>query len=654
VEILITEGQLKRIIAEQTKPVPVKPKNKSYTTTQDRVLTKDALTGGELKIPKGTKFTAHQNGDKKITKATFTASVDRFENGKNKPSTIYYCNGANSGKFWNGASKSWYYDKTKVLSGFLTKNLCEKSFGDQSYWESKKIDIKNQRTPAQIANFLKTSNTLDDNEPAIELAFSEIRTLERYNLVKKYLGQDPYKFVSQFIDAREKHGPIQSVTTSYSVLSKGKTSDQNKNLLSSEGCPIVLTAARPGGPKQYLGAINFMKFFKGAVGTPGSDPLLYTNGATGTYAKVPDFGWKLNNQTYPYPKYYDQNCLNIGSQSKNAEDMKNLVDRSNQSDINRQDYLQKRDSETLNIQKAPIKPLSIKPLSVKPLSIKPLSLNEEDNKSKDYKTMQDFNQSLSKQKELIPKFCSTPLKREWDAGDGSGKFKQRFISMYNLCKDYGGLWVYGVGGSKYTCGCRDNSNTALTTAIKTDTGTFNVGQEINKQQGSTNWGNVEARSVIIGATALASAFIPVVGPFVAAGIGLGGAADLWTSNKKKEAGIAAFFSLLPIVGKIPGVGTITKGLAEELKAAVISNGALSEKQLETLIKIIKYDEQVSEAMIPAIEKVGHSKIKTDLMSTLVKETEKKIVELSGLPNYGDLKKEIAKSAVGVKEKGNEA
>lgn len=638
-EILITEGQLKRIIAEQTKPVPVKPKNKSYTTTQDRVLTKDALTGGELKIPKGTKFTAHQNGDKKITKATFTASVDRFENGKNKPSTIYYCNGANSGKFWNGASKSWYYDKTKVLSGFLTKNLCEKSFGDQSYWESKKIDIKGQRTPAQIANFLKTSNTLDDNEPAIELAFSEIRTLERYNLVKKYLGQDPYKFVSQFIDAREKHGPIQSVTTSYSILSKGKTSDQNKELSSYKlgSCPIVLTAAKPGGPKQYLGPINYMKFFKDPNGKD-SDPLLYSNHLTGTYAKVPDFGWKLNNQTYPYPKYYSQECLDKSKQILSKFSDKYVQE----APIEKVNSI---DSETTNVAKIPQKIQNFGSHNIMDVGL--------DKKKGDFKIMQDFNQSLSKQKELIPKYCTTPLKRTWDAMDGTVNYKQRFISMYNLCKDYGGLWVYGAGGSKYTCGCRDNSNPALTTAIKTDTGNFKAGEEINKQQGSTNWGNVEARSVLWGAAALASAFIPVVGPFVAAGIGLGGAADLWTSNKKEEAGIAAFFSLLPIVGKIPGVGTISKGLAEELKAAVISNGALSEKQLETLIKIIKYDEQVSEAMIPAIENMGKSKLKTELMSTLVKETEKKIVELSGMPNYGDLKKDIAKSAVGVKEKGNE-
>jgi hypothetical protein len=137
VEILITEGQLKRIIAEQTKPAPVKPKNQTYTTVQDRVLTKDTLTGGSLKIPKGTRFTAHQDGDKKSgPQPTYTASVDRVVNGKRKPSTVFYCTGKHAGKFWNGSANSWFYDKTKVLSGFLSKNLCTKSFGDQYYFEN--------------------------------------------------------------------------------------------------------------------------------------------------------------------------------------------------------------------------------------------------------------------------------------------------------------------------------------------------------------------------------------------------------------------------------------------------------------------------------------------------------------------------------------
>ena len=647
-EILITEGQLKRIIEQAT--TQQKPKNQTYSTVQDRLLVK---LGSKytFKIPKGTRFTAHQTGDKKLTTPTYTASVDRIKDGKNKPSTVFYCNGKNAGKFWNSVANAWFIDNTKVLSGYLTKNLCGKSFGDQSKWENKKIDIKGQRTPEQIANFLRSSNTLDDDEPAIEKAFSEIKTWERYNLVKKYLGQDPYKYVSKFIDVREKHGSLQSVTTSFNILSKGATSDLNKEMDSSKGCSVVLTAARPGGPKQYLGNVNYMKFFKGEVGTPGADPLLYKSGNM-TYAKVPaDFGWNINVKTYPYPIYYSQECLAIAAQANKAESDKQLAKDRNQSDINRQEYTQKRDTETTNV---------VSNLPVKTFK-NPLSLNEGATKPGDYQKMQDFNQSLSKQKELIPQYCKTPLKR--DAGPGAGfkdigfgkqsedkgytmkpgeYYRVRMISMYNLCKDYGGLWVYGAGSSKYTCGCRDNSNLALTTAMKTDTGKFNAGTEIQKQQGSTNWSNADSRTVLWGAAALASAFIPVVGPFVAAGIGLGGAADLWTSNKKKEAAITAFFSLLPLVGKIPGVGKIGKALAEELKAAVVNNGALSEKQLETLINIIKYDEQVSGAMIPAIESQGMGKLQSHIIKTAVKETEKKLVDLAGLPTYGELKKKVIK------------
>ena len=643
-KIIVTEEQIKEIInnvygnilSEQTKPTF---KNQTYTTTQDRLLTnernsvadkmlnlnmiKDTLTGAGLKIPKGTTFTAHQNGDRKITTPTYTASVDRVTNGKNKPSTIYYCNGTNAGKFWNDASKSLYHDKSKVLSGYLSKNLCTKSLADQSYWESKKIDIKGQRTPAQIANFLKTSNTLDDNEPAIELAFSEIKTWERYNLVKKYLGQDPYKFVSQFIDAREKHGNIQSVTTSYSILSKGTTSDQNKELDPSKftSCPITLTAERPGGTKQYLGAINFMKFFNGPFGTPGSDPNL---------KKIPDFGWNLNPKTYPYPKYYSQECLNQSKKiSYNFADIQ-------EAPIEKVDSI---DSETTNVVKIPQK---IPNIAGKDIKYSGLYKNKND-----LKIMSDFNQSLSKQKELIPKFCKTPLKNKLKKTNiNPNDFAQsdnnpKLISMYTLCKDYGGLWVYGAGGSSYTCGCRDNLNPALTTAMKTDKGTFNANNEIQYQQGHINWGSVDSRSVLWGAASLASAFIPVVGPFVAAGFGLGGAADYWTSNRKRDAAIAAFFSLLPLVGKIPGVGTITKALGEDLKAALINGKALTEKQLETLIKIINYDTVVSKSVVSSLETQGLGKIEVHILSTALKETEKAVMNLGDTNiSYSGLKKKI--------------
>jgi hypothetical protein len=54
-----------------------------------------------------------------------------------------------------------------------------------------------------------------------------------------------------------------------------------------------------------------------------------------------------------------------------------------------------------------------------------------------------------------------------------------------------------------------------------------------------------------------SAFIPVIGPFISAGIGLADASLYSKEGKKGEAGVATFFAFLPgissVVSKIPGV-----------------------------------------------------------------------------------------------------
>lgn len=492
---------------------------------------------------------------------------------------------------------------------------------------NKKVDTQGVRNPAEIANFLKNSDNWDDDEIGAEKAFSEIKTLDRYNLVKQYLKQDPYKFVSQFIDVNEKYGPIQSITTSYKLIKKDigpslNIGDFNKM------CPVKMTAQKPGGSKQYLGAANFMKFFKGSVGTPGADPLLYKKTGLGTYAKVPaDFGWKFNNEIYPFPKYYTQQCLDsadklskISFDKNKKTSLEEIINSSDSSESTRVDK---------NVQQ-----------------FKGPSFLTYPEAGKKKKLMSDFNQSLSKQKELIPQYCTTPLEREWQQTVGAGAdYKLRMISMYNLCRDYGGLWVYGAGSSKYTCGCRDNTNPALNINLKTDTGSLNVSKSIEKQQGSTNWSNASAREVLWGVAALASAFIPVVGPFVAAGIGLGGAADLWTSNKKKEAAIAAFFSILPVIGKIPGVGAIGETLAKELETAVIKGGVLTEEQLKTLMSIIKYDEQISKSVVEELEKKTITNVQKHLLKTAIKKTESKLVSAIGLPTYGDLKKKVQKSAL---------
>jgi hypothetical protein len=62
--------------------------------------------------------------------------------------------------------------------------------------------------------------------------------------------------------------------------------------------------------------------------------------------------------------------------------------------------------------------------------------------------------------------------------------------------------------------------------------------------------------------AIGTAFIPVAGPFISAGIGFADAALYYKEGDKTSAGITAAFSMIPFIGKIPGVKELgAKGMA---------------------------------------------------------------------------------------------
>lgn len=77
-------------------------------------------------------------------------------------------------------------------------------------------------------------------------------------------------------------------------------------------------------------------------------------------------------------------------------------------------------------------------------------------------------------------------------------------------------------------------------------------------------------------TQIATAFIPVVGPFVSAGIGLADAAIYLSENDKKSAGMSAIFALLPgvlnVVSKIPGIKKLGENGMKLLADKIIKNG----------------------------------------------------------------------------------
>ena len=85
---------------------------------------------------------------------------------------------------------------------------------------------------------------------------------------------------------------------------------------------------------------------------------------------------------------------------------------------------------------------------------------------------------------------------------------------------------------------------------------------------------------------IGSAFIPVVGPFIAAGIGLADAALYYKEGDTKSAGMSALFSIIPgvgpVVSKIPGIKQLgVKGMSA--LASKISKGVKITDPLEVSV-----------------------------------------------------------------------
>lgn len=108
---------------------------------------------------------------------------------------------------------------------------------------------------------------------------------------------------------------------------------------------------------------------------------------------------------------------------------------------------------------------------------------------------------------------------------------------------------------------------------------------ISAKHSSSNPGNdPHNRNIVLG---VAASFIPVVGPFISAGIGLYDAKMYYDEGDTKTAGMIAMFSLLPGVGgiiskTIPGIKTLgAKGMSS--LASKISKGGGNLTKLEAEI-----------------------------------------------------------------------
>lgn len=99
---------------------------------------------------------------------------------------------------------------------------------------------------------------------------------------------------------------------------------------------------------------------------------------------------------------------------------------------------------------------------------------------------------------------------------------------------------------------------------------------------------------VLTALQFASAFIPVVGPFIAAGIGLAEAGVAYSQGNKEEAIIGFIFSAIPLAAEIPGLKNVGQAVMKQIGTKVVSKIPLSAYENKVVSYIAKNKAAVEE------------------------------------------------------------
>ena len=116
---------------------------------------------------------------------------------------------------------------------------------------------------------------------------------------------------------------------------------------------------------------------------------------------------------------------------------------------------------------------------------------------------------------------------------------------------------------------------------------------------------------------IGTAFIPIIGPFISAGIGLADAGIYYNNGDTKKAGLVAVLSLLPGVGgvlskKIPQIAQLgEKGMAA-LAAKLGTNGALTATETAVVDGLAKNAVLVQQESSNLIQKLAQKAVQANV------------------------------------------
>ena len=156
---------------------------------------------------------------------------------------------------------------------------------------------------------------------------------------------------------------------------------------------------------------------------------------------------------------------------------------------------------------------------------------------------------------------------------------------------------------------------------------------------------------VLAIAGIASAFVPYAGPFLSAGIGLYDAKLYYDEGDTKSAAITAAFSMIPFIGKIPGVKELgAKGMAL-LGSKLAKGAAMGGKVLDKAVTFSKSEIKVLNAIKQneALVKQGLENASTKLSPSVVKSVESlkpTFITKFGQQKYDDLLGQYISGKVG--------
>jgi hypothetical protein len=524
-------------------------------------------------------------------------------------------------------------------------NYANKQTAVRKYTEPQALNIlETQVSPAVdfLADMiLNGTRWYGDSENLIARVFSRINNVQRYNQIKAIMKQDPLTFVKTFMSTKQIQKPVSanipSIIASYNALFGDKVTvpgvDPNsKDFYSKLKNNLLFRTDNPRGTKDtFINTSQKSAIFNIMNNNAGVDPNI-----KGDTAIVPkDFGWNFNSGIYPYPKPYSMEWINAAKKaigklnvesrfvklSPKQQIIEDIVkkykfklrlnqinevgmdDGNTESDRQVDEYNQQKRQEEA-AEKA-----------------------KEEAAFKPIKTMIDWNNELARQRELIPKYCTTPLKvsEVIKANDPRMKTamqidwqttKTHNISMYSLCKDYGGLWVQGAATNKYTCSCRDikipmfAGNVKLNRPEPADFKKRNPGLEyegtyidfktvMDRTQTSKDWSDPTTwlettKQALQLCTIVASMFFPVAAPLIGVIGGTLVAGMEVAQGNTGQAAVGLLFSVLPGLG--PALNLEAK-LIKSIGDTLINKGVLNAQQIEGFFKIINSEKLIAELLL---------------------------------------------------------